>query len=166
MAATYEKIQSTTLGSSSASISFTSIPSTYTDLRLVFIGTNSAGGTLAIQYNNDTATNYSTTYAYGNATASYKQNNKPRINITDDVNVAGLGPSGNPSSYTIDILSYTGSGYKTCLFQGGVKYYNVVNVGVGLWRDTAAINRIDFITSGSSQYNTGTSVTIYGIKAA
>ena len=63
MASTYEPIATTTLGSAASSITFSSIPATYTDLRLVLVHTPSAStGNAQMQFNSDTATNYSYTY--------------------------------------------------------------------------------------------------------
>jgi hypothetical protein len=165
MATTYEKIATTTLGSSSATITFSSIPATYTDLRIVFLGTLSTYGSLAMQFNSDTSSNYSATFLYGNPASSYRQTSQVRLNLTDTGNVAGLDAT-NACLYTIDIFSYASSTFKTSLFQGGVDYFATLNTGVGLWRSTSAINTIQFLSNGSNQYGTGTSVTIYGIKVA
>ena len=59
--ATYEPIATQTLASAAATITFSSIAATYTDLRLIFakpIG----GSSLLLRFNSDTATNYSWTY--------------------------------------------------------------------------------------------------------
>lgn len=167
MPATYEPIQTTTLGGSAASISFTSIPSTYTDLRLVFTGIGANNGmAIGLQYNNDTSTNYSTTFFYGNPAASYRQTSQARINLADTSNIAGL-DNVRISNWTIDILSYASTSLnKTCIFRGNQTYWNTLNAGVGLWRSTSAIDRIDFVSNLSNQYGSGTTVTLYGIKAA
>jgi hypothetical protein len=62
MTATYEKIATTTLGSNSATIEFTSISGTYTDIVLILSAKASGGNMDAwIQFNGDTGTNYSMT---------------------------------------------------------------------------------------------------------
>lgn len=166
MASTYEPIATTTLGSSSATISFTSIPATYTDLRLVFVGKGANNGmAIGLQYNADTGTSYSTTFLYGNPAAAYRQINQARINLADTSNIAGL-DNVTPSIWTIDILAYTSAINKTCVFKGGQIYWNTLNVGVGLWRSTSTINQIDFISNSSNQYASGTTVTLFGILKA
>jgi len=64
-------ISSVTVGAGGASsIDFTSIPSTYTDLRLVVSLRSGSSGTsrgLSFTLNNDAGTNYSTRYFYGYA---------------------------------------------------------------------------------------------------
>jgi len=61
MPATYEPIATTTLGSAAATITFSSIPATYTDLVIVFAGTATANLNPLMSFNSDSGTNYSTT---------------------------------------------------------------------------------------------------------
>jgi hypothetical protein len=67
MALTYEPIATTTTNTGTNSISFTSLPTTYTDLRLIFQYPTgfSAGGDWLVTLNNDnTSTNYYSTVPY------------------------------------------------------------------------------------------------------
>ena len=71
MASTYTPIATTTLGSNQSTVTFSSIPSTYTDLVLVCNATvSSANGTWYLEFNSDTGTNYSATVLKGNGTAA------------------------------------------------------------------------------------------------
>jgi hypothetical protein len=60
---TYVALATQTLGSAAASVTFSSIPATYTDLVLITSVQNNSGGNRAMQIilNADTATNYSGT---------------------------------------------------------------------------------------------------------
>ena len=58
-------IATQTLGSATASITFSSIPSTYTDLRIVFSGTGATVLNLKVRFNGDSASNYSQTNLQG-----------------------------------------------------------------------------------------------------
>ena len=73
---TYSTIATTTLGTAVSSYTFNSIPSTYTDLVLVFQGNESgtADGIL-VQLNGDTANNYSTTLIIGDGTTATSDRN-------------------------------------------------------------------------------------------
>lgn len=165
MAATYEPIATTTLSSAASSITFSSIPSTYTDLRIVLVATASAGYP-KLQFNSDTATNYSETYLRGDGTSatSSRQSNVAQLYLD------GLGSgisSTIPMLYTVDIFSYAGSTYKTALWvkSGDTNGGGETMSNVGLWRSTAAITTVT-ITESSGTLNAGTTATIYGIKAA
>ena len=71
--ATYTLISSQVLGSSAASVTFSSIPSTYNDLKLVVSArgdTAAATGLIRMYLNNDSGTNYSFTYILGNSSAA------------------------------------------------------------------------------------------------
>ncbi len=112
MPATYEKIATTTLGSSSATITFSSIGSGYTDLRIVLTAKGTAGaGNSAVRFNNDSATNYSSTFLGGDGSSATSQRNTSDNEI--EIDIGGYGSS--PQLYTIDIFSYAGSTYKTAL---------------------------------------------------
>mgnify|MGYP006301342273 FL=1 len=68
-----------------------------------------------------------------------------------------------PSLVTVDIFSYAGSTYKTCLCTESMDRNGVgtVNRRVGLWRSTSAINTITF--SQADNWNVGSTFTLYGI---
>lgn len=156
MTATYDSIATTTLGSAASSITFSSIPNTYTDLVLVLgwvSGTNPR-----IRFNSDTGTNYSNTTVYGDGTAtSYAQTNM------DGLNIFAYGVATQPAFYTLDLFSYSGSTNKTCLVTGSEDKNGSGSVmrQVGLWRNTSAVTSITVF--GSGNFSTGTTATLYGI---
>ena len=162
MASTYTPIATTTLGSA-ATISFTSIPSTYTDLKLVITGTTTANGVPYIYFNGDNAsTTYSSTSLYGDGSSAFsgKLNNDFAIEFPN-----GTGSLVN--LLTWDIFSYAGSTYKTVLAnrsndRNGSGYVESI---VGMWRNTAAITSIGVTPTGTT-FASGTTATLYGIKAA
>jgi hypothetical protein len=163
MPATYQPIATTTLGSAAADITFTSIPGTYTDL----IIQGSAGSTsstlnrgIRIQFNADTANNYSFTSLYGEASAgySYRSSNVGYINAAE-----AIGYSSDWSAVTIHIPNYSNTTTnKSILGRGGTK--DQVSADVGLWRSTAAITSIKLFLNADS-FRSGTTLTLYGIKA-
>lgn len=156
-------LATTTLGSATNTITFSTIPATYTDLRLIFIGKQDVSGSdLLLRYNGDTGSNYSMTWIEGNGStaSSSRTTSATRIQVG-----AAFGlQSGNSCFCSIDIFSYAGSTYKTCLAS-----YNLDNNGtgatsrnVGLWRNTNAITSVTF-TVLSDNFAIGTTATLYGI---
>ena len=164
--ATYEPIATTTLGSASATITFSSIPATYTDLRLVIIPlANSSPDDFYLRFNSDSATNYSITtlYGSGSAAASNRATNATGILMTRGTQTQ----LSTPTLRTADIFSYAGSTYKTVLTteSSDLNGSGTTVVNVGLWRSTSAITTITLNRVGDS-FAAGTTATIYGIKAA
>ena len=161
--ATYDKIATQTLSSAASSITFSSIAASWTDLRLVLVATSTAANDAQIQFNTDTATNYSYTSLRGNGTAaaSSSQNTVANISWT----LAGQIDS-TPHFYTGDIFSYAGSTYKSILMssQEDDNGSGIVGRTVGLWRNTAVITSIRLFTGVN--FLAGTTATLYGIKAA
>ena len=164
MPATYEPIATTTLGSAASAITFNSIGAGYTDLRVVLVCQNASSTfSVKLNFNNDTASNYSFTYLRGNGTAASSGRGTNSTFI--EMDAQNISP--NWALNTADIFSYAGSTNKTALItgsqdangSGGVYRY------VGLWRNTAAITRVD-LTSVSNNFTTGTTATLYGILKA
>ena len=165
MPATYEKIATTTLGTASSTITFGSISSAYTDLRLVLTATSSAGGAqVPLTFNSDTGTNYSRTRLTGNGTAasSSRQTNETAI-YTDQ---AGLSTT-IPHFYSFDIFSYAGSTFKTLLATVNEDNNGSGNISsiVGLYRSTSAISTITLTNTGGN-FSIGSTATLYGILKA
>ncbi len=159
MPITYEPIATQTLGSAAASITFSSIPGTYTDLRLVFVGTLSSGNaTTGWRANSDSATNYSETYIGGDGTSAFSGRN-----TNSTFGFAGVTDT-NQSMTTVDVFSYAGSTYKTAL-SDSVPVAQYVLRRVQLWRSTAAITSFTYLTT-SGTFTAGTTATLYGIKNA
>jgi hypothetical protein len=161
MPATYEKIATTTLGSSAATIDFNSISSAYTDLRLTLVTTKAGYGLLNI--NGDTGTNYSYTWidGSGSAAASGRATNDNYFYLSQRPFSTTI-----PHFITFDFFSYAGSTFKTCLTtysqdENGSGY---VGNQVGLWRSTSAISSLSL--SGGTNYLIGTTATLYGILKA
>lgn len=167
MAVTYEPIATTTLGSANSTITFSSIPATYTDLRLVFTAKITTGGFDALlTFNNDNAGNYANVLCYtlGAGGAASSSANTGQTYITLDF--LGL-DSNTPKLFTIDIFSYAGSTNKTMLRTASetLTSSGLVGTAASLWKNTAAISTIKIVT-GSSTFTAGTTATLYGIKAA
>jgi hypothetical protein len=167
MPATYEKIQSTTLGSAAASIDFTSIAATYTDLKIVLVATSSVNGrNLYLRFNSDSGTNYSNTYLVGDgATAiSGKTTSAAQINCTGGTVAIS---STVPHLFAIDIFSYAGSTNKTALISTSQDRNGTGSVGnvIGLWRSTSAITAVNLLPQ-SDNFAIGTTATLYGILKA
>lgn len=169
MPATYELIATTTISTSTSSFSFTNISSGYTDLILVCSNVTGsvAGTTLYIRFNNDTSSNYSMTEMYGNGTSAAST----RLTTTTVIPISYFITIGTTQTGQISIahiMNYSNSTtYKNVLArENNVSDASYPGTGaiVGLWRSTAAINRIDLSNNG---YNiTGGIFTLYGIKAA
>ena len=164
MPATYEPIATTTLGSAAADITFTSIPATYTDLRISFTTTATISDNARMQVNGDTGSNYSRTALFGDgATAT--------SNRTSNISIIGLSTTALsttiPTFFTIDFFSYAGSTYKTCLIthQGDNNGSGNVSRIVGMWRSTSAITSVK-LYMGSGNLAAGTTATLYGILKA
>jgi hypothetical protein len=166
MPATYEPIATTTLGSAAASITFSSIASSWTDLRLAWTGTSTINTvSMRLRFNADSATNYSNTtfLGDGSAAASYRNTNRPQIDLPPTGGVSTT----VPTFITVDVFSYAGSTFKTVLATGsddrnGSGY---ATRDVGLWRSTSAITELALSVS-SGNFAIGTTATLYGIKNA
>lgn len=163
---TYEAIRTETLASAQASVTFSSIPSTYTDLVLITNGTyDTADAVFGIRFNSDTGSNYSDTDLYGNGSAagSYRSTSQSKIQV-------GWYPypssQAEPGQSTIQIMNYSNATtYKTTLERAGLAGGQGVYARVGLWRSTSAITSVTLLMSAGN-FASGTTFSLYGIKAA
>lgn len=157
----YESIQTVnvTAAGGQATVSFTSIPSTYTHLQVRSLTKFAANSFGNIRFNGDTtSSNYRNHALYGNgATAS-----------AGTAATAAYYPyEGNTQwgGYILDILDYSNTNkYTTTRELGGYDNNGSGFIGLSsnLWMNTAAINQI-VLTTGSTfqQYS---SFALYGIK--
>lgn len=162
--ATYSLIASAAGTGSSGTVTFSSIPTTFTDLVIVANGTTASNTGWSLQFNSDTASNYSTTYVEGSGTAAVSERYSSTI-----LRVAwnSLWNSSTPSNNIVNIQDYANTTtYKTVLFRSNSSSY--VEAGVGLWRATpAAITNITITTAaaGGANFTTASTFKLYGIQA-
>ena len=159
MSQTRIPIATTTLTTSAADVTFSSISGSYTDLRVVYATTASGSAVNYLRFNSDSSSNYSRTYMYGNGSAA---------GTGRDTSATGIyGPftmSSAITSNTIDIMNYSNTTtYKTCLVRAGAANNGTI-ASVGLWRSTAAITSVS-ITCDGANFASGSTFTLYGIKA-
>ena len=165
MASTFTPIQTTTLGSAQASYTFSSIPSTYTDLRLVITTTNNSPATsnLQIQFNGDTNSNYSYTRLLGDGSAASSSRGSTQTAAAigyyaDDANDFG--------TFTSDIMNYSNATtYKTVISRGSAASV-MVSAYVSLWRSTNAITSLLVKNSSAVSFKAGSTFTLWGILNA
>jgi hypothetical protein len=170
MATTFTKIASVSVGSGGASsAAFTSIPSTYTDLKVVFsartnASTGSAGELSYMAINSDTnVANYDYRSLRGNGSVA--------ASFSGGGNYAWYN---DPSDYTANtfgsgelyICNYLSSAYKSYTSDGvtennATASYAILNAM--LWKNTSAITSLTF-TPYAGNYVQYSTFTLYGIK--
>jgi hypothetical protein len=163
MPATYEPIATTTLANSTtAEVTFSSIPSTYTDLVLVLSTKQQSNTTVKLQLNGDTASNYSYTRISGDGSSAASERGS---------NLSSMPIHFSGTEWNNAIISF--NNYKnTTTNKTVISRSNNPNLftmaWVGLWRNTAAINSIKVTTDNLSvtYFTTGSTLTLYGIAAA
>lgn len=169
MATTYTLISSNVLTSSAASVTFSSIPATYTDLVLRISARNDGGGNLTyIQFNSDTANNYSKTNIYGTGSVAGSDPSGASSYVYAMVNQSSQTAS-TFSSSELYIPSYQVSQNKP-MSQFGATENNATAAtmvaAAQLWRNTAAITSINLSAGGGFNFVSGSSFYLYGISNA
>ena len=158
---TYTPIATTTLGSA-ASITFSSIPQTYTDLIIIATVTPAAAGTsnFFIQVNGDSGSNYSWTRMYGNGvSAGSSRNSNYGLCMVGDLNTN--------LQIQINLQNYSNTTtYKTFLSRYGYANFDT-GTTVGLWRSTAAITSVSMGQDNVPYtFGAGSTATLYGSASA
>jgi hypothetical protein len=165
----YDSIATTTVGAGgTASITFSSIPSTYTHLqiRALVKHVDSPAYGACLNFNSDTSSNYSFHYLLGNGSAA-----SAGASANDTTAVLSQTPGSGAGSnifgvFVIDILDYKDTNkYKTVRSLGGydANGSGIVNLYSGSWRSTSAVTSISLTTNNDNwvQYS---SFALYGIK--
>ena len=156
---TYTPIATTTLGSTASSYTFSSIPSTYTDLRLVTWTSITPGpDNTVLRFNGDTGSNYSSTYLGGSGSAA----SSGRFSNTNSIYLGYIGTG----VQKFDIMNYSNTTTNKTVLCRSDDASSWIEASVGLWRSTAAINSITIRTFGSTNFAAGTTFTLEGIQAA
>lgn len=158
--ATYALIASAT-PTGTTTVTFSSIPGTYTDLVLVLNTLSASGGNTHMRFNGDSSSLYSETRMFGNgtsATSSRDQNTSLHYIAEANAN------STTPSTGIVHIMDYANTTtFKSSVGRGG-NPSNQLNAKAYLYRSTNAITSI-VVTQDTANYTAGTTIKLYGIQA-
>jgi hypothetical protein len=170
---TYVALDKVTVGPATPSITFSSIPSTYTDLVIVCSAAPSTNGYGVYMYfNGSTASYYSATEMRGNGTAaaSTRWTNAAGTSNWVGGQILGLSNTLGENAFIIQIMNYANTTtYKTYMSRS-----NTASIGteasVGLWRgstgtSTEAITSITIGAQSAANLVSGSTFSLYGIAA-
>lgn len=149
-----------------SSITFNNIPQTFTDLKVEVSAraTDTSYPALAMDFNGNNSASYSRTTLY-NASGSVGSSRNSTTYFDEAGNVPGTGTTSNTFGIiTIYIHNYTSSNYKTILVDNVGETNGTSPIAqtflAGLWRQTAAVTKLDFGGMTFAQYTT---FSLYGI---
>lgn len=167
----YESIATTTVGSGgTATITFSSIPATYTHLQIRGIGRSTTANTgvdnVYVTVNSDSGANYARHQIFGNGTTA-------TASAASSTNQAVLGDiarnnntSGMFGAFVIDILDYANTNKYTtfrALSGSDLNGSGEIRFRSSLWMNTNAISTITLL-SENNNFAEYSSVALYGIK--
>lgn len=163
MALTYEPIATTTLSSAATAINLTSISTSYTDLKIIFTGTTSATDTIRMRFNNNNGGNYSRVLLWGDGSTASTGRNA----VQTSFQIANA-YSTQPFFAEFDVMGYAGSNRKTVLYTYSLDRNGSgeIQKATGLWNATNAITEVNFFTQSANNFQSGTTISVYGILKA
>jgi hypothetical protein len=159
---TYTALATVTLGTTAASVTFSSIPATYRDLIVVYNGNITASSTLgAYRFNGDTGSNYTGVYTANAASGT-------RATTSSDFYFQG---TTGISTAIIQVMDYSATDkHKTALVRSG-NLAEWVQMYANRWANTAAITSMTLLPidastfAPTSTWATGTTFNLYGVIA-
>lgn len=183
MPSTYNAIATATATGSTQNFTFSSIPATFTDLRIIISGRSDEATAISncnIYFNNASGVSGQWVYMWsrgqGNQTTpafAANSTNSVWFPVSTFAFPAASGASTNANAFfIIDVLDYRSSWYKIAYLEGVVGYAlatttnNRTGNSVGMWKSSAVINRIDLQSGGAANWAAGTTATLYGILRA
>lgn len=156
-------LATTTLGSAASTVTFSSIPGTYRDLRLVISATASGGADLRMSFNGDNSDgNYSRVVMSGNGSSTFSVTSSPRA-----IDYYANATSGSePNVITVDVMDYMATDkHKTSLARANRAGSGTDAIALR-WASTSAVTTILIDNANSQTFSTGSTFALYGIVSA
>lgn len=154
---THVLLNQITLAASASSVSFSNIPQNYADLVIVISGISSAGTSPSLNFNGDGGSNYNNIRMYASAAGFNAQA------FTDSYGSIGFMTT-QQTSIRVQIFDYSAiDKHKLAVGRGGNT--DTIRFEATRWANTSAITSVTVRMDGSQTYNTGTTISIYGVYA-
>jgi peptide methionine sulfoxide reductase MsrA len=154
---TYTPLATVTLASSASSVTFSSIPATYRDLILVFVGTPSTDTYARVRFNGDTGSNYNYVFMYGDGSTA----------VSSAFASQTFGYTGNTDAAIgntiVQIMDYPATDkHKTYLSRNMSSSGGLTMATAGRWANTSVINSIQ-VSTNAGTFNSGFTFSLYGV---
>jgi hypothetical protein len=163
-------IESKTLGTAQASIEFTSIPQTFTDLIFIFSTREafaSSIGSYVVGSFNSTTTGYSIRVVEGSgssvASAAYSSGVDGRIVGLSQAGLSTANTFANSSLYIPNYTAAINKSYSIDAVNENNATASQQDIIAGLWSNTAAITSASFTGYFASNWVAGSTISLYGI---
>ena len=161
----FESIATTTLSTSAASVTFSSIAGTYKHLQLRITAGNSVSAYMGMVVNSDTGSNYAFHRLSGDGATADANASTSRADMIL-TGAGGMATTANVfGGFIVDILDYANTNkYKTvrCLNGYDANGSGSMNLSSNVWLNTAAITSLTL--SSTSNFRQYSSFALYGIK--
>lgn len=156
---TYTPIANTTLTSTTASVTFSSLSQAYRDVILVINNLPDTGDwSIRLQFNNDTGTNYPFQQMYANGSTTFA--NKDTLNGI----LGNMNSGGHWGRSTYHIFDYSTTNKDKCVLVTGGQAAIATRTVSARWVNTAAITTIKVLTDGNN-FTSGSTFALYGIAS-
>jgi hypothetical protein len=156
---TYTPLANITLGSSSSSVTFSSIPATYRDLVLILRGSFTAtSGAAGFRLNGDSGSNYPSVFMRGNGSNA--------ASATANESYGPIWYAGDPSTgmAIVSFMDYSATDkHKTALTRDTNNNSHTAAYATR-WANTAAVNSIQVLATATT-WVAGTTFALYGIAS-
>jgi hypothetical protein len=157
--ATYTPLATVTLGTATASVTFSSIPATYRDLIVILNAqlSNSTARETVMRFNSDTGANYLRVYAFGDGSTT--GSGADTLN-----NVTPLFLSNTRASSINHIMDYSATDKHKTVLTRSSNTASSTAMYAHRWANTAAITSISLAIVGDT-YAAGSTFSLYGVIA-
>ena len=153
------------LASASASVTFSSIPGTYRDLRLIFNGTatSATGDTVVGSINGDAGANYSAVAMAGDGTSASSSSTTGQTTLYLNWFTALSSASRNVT--VVDYLDYAVTDKHKVVLSRSNNTANGTEALALRWASTAAITSVTIKFASANTWAAGSTFALYGVSA-
>lgn len=158
-------ISNQVLASPAATVTFSSIPQTFTNLKLVIqasASTTAGFNALLLQFNGDTAAHYQWQELFGAAGSPGASTSGGLVTSVQLGNLSDTTSSIIGGATEITVPNYAGTVFNKSLLSFTQGDQTAV-MSVGGWSSTAALTQIQFLLGSAGNFVTGSTFSLYGM---
>lgn len=162
MTNTYIPLATVTLAGTASSVTFSSIPATFRDLVVVFVGNGSTDLEGRIRLNSDTGSNYNHVRMSGSGSAATSANAASQT--SGFISSVAKATTTGALQMNINIMDYSVTNKHTTIISRADQAANGTEAFANRFANTAAVTSVQILTS-TGNWAIGTTAALYGIAS-